>query len=185
MLKEVERIADLECIERQVWRELQACVRVAEHGWRRSVLATCGPGGADARLVVLREVQAETRQIIIYTDTRSPKVAQLRHEPRATLVAWSPVLGWQLRLRGVAEVAVDGLTVTSRWATIKHRPAAQDYLSPLAPGSELVAGGPVDHPREHFGVVTLRVESVDWLEVHALGHRRALFDGRGRRWLAP
>lgn len=185
MLEEVTRLADLEAIERQVWLQLAQCPRDPDHGWRRSVLATCGEEGADARLVVLREVQAESRELVIYTDTRSPKVAQLQREPRATLVCWSAMLGWQLRLRGVVEVACDGLQVTSRWATIKHRPAAQDYLSPLAPGSDLVAGGKVDHPRQHFGVLTLRVQSVDWMEVHALGHRRAMFDARGRRWLAP
>jgi hypothetical protein len=101
-------------------------------------------------------------------------------------VCWAPALGWQLRLRCEAEIAVDGLEVTSRWATIKHRPAAQDYLSPLAPGSVLAAHrGLVDHPREHFGVVTLRVSAMDWLEVHAQGHRRAAFDAQGRRWLVP
>jgi len=185
MLEEVQRLADLDAIESEVWRELVQSVRERDHGWRRCVLATSGTEGADARLVVLREVDPETRELVIYTDTRSPKVAQLQRDRRATLVCWSAALGWQLRLRGEVEVACDGLQVTSRWATIRHRPAAQDYLSPLAPGSEWVAGGKVDHPREHFGVMTLQVQSVDWLEVHALGHRRAMFDARGRRWLAP
>lgn len=185
MLDEVTRLSDLAAIEQQLWRELTRCARDRDHGWRRAVLASCSPDGADARLVVLREVHAEQRELVIYTDTRSPKVAQLQRDPRATLVCWSAALGWQLRLRGEVEIAADGLEVTSRWATIKHRPAAQDYLSPLAPGSDLEAGGKVDHPREHFGVLTFRVRAIDWLEVHALGHRRAAFDARGRRWLAP
>jgi hypothetical protein len=29
------------------------------------------------------------------------------------------------------------------------------------------------------------VEAVDWLELHAEGHRRALFDAQGARWVAP
>jgi len=186
MLDEVTRLSDLAAIEQHLWRELTRCVRDRDHGWRRAVLASSrGADGADARLIVLREVQPERRQLVMYTDTRSPKVTQLQRDPRATLVCWSSALGWQLRLRGEIEIAADGLEVTSRWATIKHRPAAQDYLSPLAPGSDLEAGGSVDRPREHFGVLTFRVESIDWLELHALGHRRAAFDARGRRWLAP
>ncbi|BDI03481.1 pyridoxamine 5'-phosphate oxidase family protein [Sphaerotilus microaerophilus] len=188
MLEQVrvaQRLTSLDDIEEALWQELGHCVHERDHDWRRCVLASSGEQGADARLVVLREVDREARELMIYTDTRSPKVAQLQRDRRATLVCWSAALGWQLRLRGEVEVACDGLQVTSRWATIKHRPAAQDYLSPLAPGSEWVAGGKVDHPREHFGVMTLQVQSVDWLEVHALGHRRAMFDARGRRWLAP
>jgi pyridoxamine 5'-phosphate oxidase len=78
-----------------------------------------------------------------------------------------------------------GLAVSSRWARVKMTPAAHDYLSPLPPGS------PLDQPiierggREHFAVVMATVTSIDWLELHAQGHRRALFDGRGRRWLVP
>jgi hypothetical protein len=39
--------------------------------------------------------------------------------------------------------------------------------------------------RGHFAVVTAQVLTTDWLELHAEGHRRALFDAEGRRWLAP
>ena len=105
-------------------------------------------------------------------------------------------MGWQLRLRCHLELADDGLEVTSRWAGIRHRPAAQDYLSPLAPGSVVRdprAGGATSSDdarsacvqRGHFGVLTARVQSIDWLEVHAQGHRRASFDTQGRRWLVP
>jgi hypothetical protein len=34
-------------------------------------------------------------------------------------------------------------------------------------------------------VVTAQVTAVDWLELHAEGHRRARFDQQGARWLAP
>jgi hypothetical protein len=29
------------------------------------------------------------------------------------------------------------------------------------------------------------VAAVDWLELHADGHRRAAFDDQGARWLVP
>jgi len=76
--------------------------------------------------------------------------------------------------------------VSSRWARIKLTPAAQDYISPLPPGSPLGAvPAPERQSREHFAVLTARVQSIDWLELHAEGHRRASFDATGRRWLAP
>ena len=39
--------------------------------------------------------------------------------------------------------------------------------------------------RDYFAVLVMQVEAVDWLELHASGHRRAAFDAAGRRWLAP
>jgi hypothetical protein len=39
--------------------------------------------------------------------------------------------------------------------------------------------------RECFAVVTAQVQSLDWLELHAEGHRRARFESQGARWLQP
>jgi pyridoxamine 5'-phosphate oxidase len=39
--------------------------------------------------------------------------------------------------------------------------------------------------RAHFALVEASVEEVDWLELHAQGHRRAAFDATGAHWLQP
>jgi pyridoxamine 5'-phosphate oxidase len=179
------RIATLEAIEAAVWAELAAAPRDRQHGWRLGVLATIDGDRADARSIVLRDVDAAARSVIFYTDARSPKVRQFEAHPQGTLVLWSQALGWQLRLRVDLQLEASGLAVSSRWARLRMTPAAHDYLSPLAPGST------VDRPvvergtREHFAVVTATVTAIDWLELHAEGQRRALFDDKGRRWLAP
>ena len=106
-----------------------------------------------------------------------------------TLVAWCPRLGWQLRLKARLSLDTDGLALSSRWARLKLSPAAQDYLSPLAPGAALDAAapaspsGPVE--RGHFALLLAQVQSTDWLELHRDGHRRARFDEAGARWLVP
>lgn len=175
----------LATLEAAVWQELERCVRDKAHGWRTAVLATTDGQAADARSVVLREVQPHERSIVFFTDQRSPKVAQIAAHPAGTLVLWSAVLGWQLRLRVLLETHVQGLAVSSAWARLKMTPAAQDYLSPLAPGSEITQPVPQRGTREFFALVTARVEAIDWLELRAEGHRRALFDGGSRRWLQP
>lgn len=180
------RLDDLAAIEQALWHELGQAPRRHGHEWRIGVLATCAGDEADARSVVLREVDAAARELLIYTDARSPKVAQLHAHPSARLVLWSGALSWQLRLRVQVSVQTSGLTVSSRWAHIQLTPAAQDYLSPLPPGSRLgTPAVPARGSREHFAVLTARVQAVDWLELHAEGHRRAAFDATGRHWLAP
>jgi pyridoxine/pyridoxamine 5'-phosphate oxidase len=181
----------LEQIETALWRELQACTDDPLHGWRVAVLATRDGEAADARCVVLREVEHERREVVFFADARSPKIAQMTAQPQAMLVLWSQALSWQLRLQVSLAVQTEGLAVSSRWARLKLTPAAQDYLSPLAPGSRIeqpAAALPSSSERgtrAHFCVVTASVHSIDWLELSAQGHRRARFDAAGAHWLTP
>ncbi len=177
-----------------LWTELVRAATTRDHPWRQPVLATtCALRGAQARTVVLREVDPANRTLLLYTDLRSPKVAQLDADPRAQLVCWSPALGWQLRLSVEIGCESEGLDVTSRWAMLRHTRAAQDYLSPLAPGSALPADGvgtpPVGAVRGAFAVLQARVLEMDWLALDPQGHRRAVFDFRDdpptARWLVP
>lgn len=180
------RQTDLREVEAAVWRELANCVHDNAHGWRVGVMATTDGRSADARAVVLREWDEATRTLMIYTDARSPKVGQIGAYPQGTLVHWCPRLGWQLRLRVALAVETTGLAVSSRWARLKMTPAAHDYLSPLPPGAPLhQAPAPSLESRGHFAVMLATVQAVDWLELHADGHRRARFDEEGAHWLAP
>ena len=180
------RIASLPLIHRECWQELETATRDRDHGFRLMGLATVDRDAADLRTVVLREVQAEQRRLLFFTDARSPKVAQIRAHPDATLMVWCKRLGWQLRLRVRLEVETRGLAVSSRWARLKLTPSAMDYLSPLPPGAPLGQATPERASRAQFAVVSAQVQSIDWLELHADGHRRALFDGSGQgQWLTP
>ena len=176
----------LAALQAACWQQLERACRERGHGWRLLALATRAGDAADARMVVLRDVAPQARELLFYTDSRSPKVAQAQAQPLGTLLAWCPMLGWQLRLAVRLEVHTDGLEVSSRWARLKLQPAAQDYMSSRPPGSPLA--GKTEPPRatrEHFAVVTAKVLAMDWLALQTDGHRRARFDERGARWLQP
>ena len=191
-----DRLQHLPDIHHACWQELARAVGQPDHGWRVMALASAavrdGQAEADVRSVVLRQVQAEARLLVFFTDARSPKVVQLQAQPLASLLLWCPRLGWQLRLRVQVEVQTTGLAVSSAWARMKLKPGAQDYLSPLPPGAPLddPAAAPPAIPapegRNHFALVEAQVQAIDWLELHADGHRRALFDAAGiGRWVTP
>jgi hypothetical protein len=183
------RLEHLEEIEAATWRELALAAHTRGHPWRVAVLATRDGEGVDARSVVLREVDAAARELLIFTDARSPKAHQVQAQPEGMLVMWSEALGWQLRLRLALGLLSEGLAVSSRWARLKLTPAAHDYLSPLPPGSTIDAPLPAANPpresRDHFAVIAARVLRIDWLELDARGHRRAVFDESGSRWVTP
>lgn len=190
-----ERLATLSDIEAAVWQALEACVADKTHPWRTPVLATVDVDRADARTVVLRELDLRRRQLLIYTDERAGKVHQLLNRPHGMLVMWWPERGWQLRCRVRLALEMSGLAASSRWARIRLSPGAQDYLSPRAPGAVLPPGraqapaaAPPPHPpveRAYFAVIDATIETLDWLELHADGHRRAIFDVQGARFVQP
>lgn len=180
---------ELASIRAQIWAELGAAAAAPGHPWRTAVLATAAEdaeAGCDARTVVLREVDAEAQELVFFTDARSPKVGQIAQRAGAVMVMWSAPLGWQLRLAVTLGVETSGLAVSSRWARLKMTPAAQDYLSPLPPGTPLNHHcEPERGSRGHFAVVTASVRCIDWLTLDPEGQRRAQFDAAGARWLQP
>ncbi len=184
------RLSDLAEIEASVWRELSRAAEDRDHEWRTPVLATValdanGEAAPDARTVVVREVDIQARELMIYSDARAQKVGQLTAQPSGMLVFWSKTLGWQLRARVVCLVEDNGLAVSSRWARIKLSSAAQDYLSPLAPGMQIGTQAPVLDRREHFALLRSRIAAIDWLELHPDGPRRARFVEGASDWLQP
>lgn len=182
------QLATLAEIQTEVWQQLEHAAKDKRHAWRTVVLATVDGEAADARSVILREVDAHQKQLVIFSDDRAGKVTQLLSHPRATMVMWSAQLGWQLRCRVQLSLEMTGLAATSRWAGIKLTPAAQDYLARLAPGTPLdtaASHAPAPLEREYFAVINAQVQAIDWLELHREGHRRAVFDQQGARWVQP
>jgi pyridoxamine 5'-phosphate oxidase len=192
------RLQELDEIENSIWSELESCVasrpRSAPgepeasrppHEWRVAVLATVDDGQADARSLVLREVDAAERRLIFYTDARSPKVRQIQQSPQGTLIFYSRELGWQLRMQVRLNVETAGLAVSSRWAKLQTSAGARDYLSVAAPGRPLDAPLADLGSRGHFAMIEAMAETVDWLELHGEGHRRAVLSAQGSRWVQP
>ncbi len=192
------RLQELDEIEASIWSELEQSVAVRprpepdepagdvpQHEWRVAVLATLADGQADARSLVLREVDAAERRLVFYTDARSPKVRQIEQSPQGTLIFYSRELGWQLRMQVRLNVETTGLAVSSRWARLQTLAGARDYLSVAAPGRPLDAPLSDLGSRGHFAMIEAMAETVDWLELHPDGHRRALLGAGGPRWVQP
>ena len=76
-MSDAARIDSLPALEAAIWRELQTACLHKGHPWRLAVLATADGMSADARSVVLRHVDAGTRELIFYTTPST-----LRHSTR-------------------------------------------------------------------------------------------------------
>lgn len=176
-------------IREQIWQELARASHDRHHAWRTPVLATVGRDGlANARVVVLREVDVAHQTLRVYTDARSHKVRELLQEPQALFVFWSDRLNWQLRVRVAIAVETAGPGVQARWQRVRQSASAADYLGPVAPGDALEAaqGEPAAADDEHhFALLGAQVLEIDWLELSRDGHRRASLRADSWQWLAP
>lgn len=165
-----------------LWHYLGKVAQERNHPARVISLASSdNQGRAQVRSVILREV--EPWQMTVYTDSRSPKVAQLRADPRVQLLVWDAQKRWQLRLTAEAEVITDA-RAESLWARIKGSAAASDYLAPQAPGEIVDTAAP---PRSEPAIAILRfaVSEVDWLVLDSTGHRRQRLTHDGVQALVP
>ncbi len=178
----------------RLWHMLEHAVDDATHGFHTGVLAN----GSDARTVVLRAALREPPQVLIYSDRRAPKVAQLQDQSRATLVLYAKPC--QLRLRGTVSIHLDDALADTHWVRCPLS-SRRAYLASAPPGSVLATPGSglaegLDSRaptleeslpgRAHFAVLRLAIEEIDCLLLEPGGHRRAGFwaDG-GAEWRVP
>ncbi len=183
---ERETFGDGAELRKRLWQELQRAALDRHHDWRTPVLATTGLDGlAQARTVVLREVRRLDAQLLIYTDARSPKVAELLAQPLASLLCWSPRLHWQLRLQLRFSVSRNDDEANAAWERVKQSPSASDYLAARAPGGRLPETAEPWLNTPQLAVLRGEVLSMDWLELGRAGHRRAKLDAQRVEWLVP
>lgn len=173
----------------QVWFRLRRGVADRDAPARYLVLATAGQGGgAEARMVVLRGADRAEATLVAHTDTLSAKVAELRADPRATLLMWDAKALLQVRLK--CEVGVDtGSCVKGYWRGVPE-PARRVYGGMPPPGDVLLEPEELveTSAQDRFAVMTFKVREIDALHLSSPKHHRALFgwkDGWAGRWIAP
>jgi hypothetical protein len=183
---EREVFADGAALRQRLWQELHRAAVDRHHDWRTPVLATTGLDGlAQARTVVLREVRRIDQQLLVYTDARSPKVAELLAQPVASLLCWSPRLHWQLRLQLRFSVSRNDAEASAAWERVRQSPSAGDYLAARAPGEQLRETPEPLLETPQLAVLLGEVLTMDWLELGRAGHRRAKLDAQRVEWLVP
>lgn len=173
-------------LSERIWSELDNAISHRGHGWRTPVMASVDPQGLpQARTLVLRELDKNHWRLSAYTDHRSPKVCQLRHTPRASLVFWNPDLKWQLRVSARVSIQTQGERVAALWQRLKQTSAAGDYLSANPPGTPLVEPHTASAQNHALGILDFYIQEMDWLELNAQGHKRAWLNKDRIEWLAP
>ncbi|SAK93407.1 pyridoxamine 5'-phosphate oxidase-related, FMN-binding [Caballeronia hypogeia] len=193
--------SSLEQVVRTAWSSLADAANPSAPRSRFTMLslATIGiDGGPRMRTVVLRGVDETAGAVVFYTDARSTKLAEIARDNRVALLACDSGAGIQIRLEGRAIVSLNDSVTKAHWDTARERSLIV-YRTPLAPGVAIdspeqgyvamnEAHAPFDG-YEHFSVVTVSVQAIDWLDLSPRGHERAVFrrdaDAWKGQWIAP
>ena len=189
-------------LETDCWRQLVSAPARKQSPLKTMTLATCTPTGADARMVVLRQADAQRKYVWFHTDARAGKVIQLERFPNATLLVWDSKQQLQLRMSVEARLHTDDYVADEQWEKLWVG-GRKTYLSEKKPGSELSEPYPGFPPhlgeelpseaeseagRANFAVFECRVLQLDYLNLGRSGQTRARFQYEpieAFTWLAP
>ena len=152
------------------------------------VFSSTSSDGPQARVLVMRAFDAVARSFTFHTDTRSAKLLELDADPRVALTFYDAARKVQLRIKGVCAVHVGDKLSQQRWAAA--RPSSLRCFAGAAPGavSDLPTSGlptqlegrepdlaELADAEQHFAVLTVAVQRLEWLHLHTRGQRRAAF----------
>ena len=188
--------------ETNCWQQLALAAENKEDPFNTMTVATSTSSGADARMVVLRQVDTVRKYVWFHTDARAEKVIQLETFPTATLLFWDDKRQLQLRLTVETRLHTDDYVADEHWQNL-WAGGRKTYLSEYAPGSEQPKPYPgfpeqlgEDLPseegseagRRNFAVIECRVLAMEYLQLSRSGQTRARFQYEPVSrmvWLAP
>lgn len=151
------------------------------HPFRFFVLSTFGPY-PEARWVVKRDGTSDFK-VLLYTDSRSPKVAQLQENNRVTALFYHPKKKLQIRLKGEAILLTEGPEYQRHLQQVQQTAASKDYSTKQPPGMPLNPDQTLLFDTAlHFAAVWIQPNTLDVLELGHEQHRRCAFQLDNGRW---
>lgn len=191
----------LEDLEKDTWVRLVTGAVKSRNPFHTPCVATMDKGEVSLRTVVLRKALAKERELRFHTDIRSPKWLELSLNPSISALFYDAGDRIQLLVKGQAELQYKNDLTAEAWKNTTSS-SRRCYLTLHSPSSftEIPNSGLSEDVEQenfsleesevgysNFGIVSIQVQSIDWLWLNHAGHRRALFDYTGGRfqWMIP
>lgn len=187
----MERFNTLDDLLQMSWNLLFQAAVQSRDPFRTPILSTINNGLPNARILVLRQVQISERQLLFYTDKRSPKVLELQANPNVCLVFWNPDKRIQIRAYGAMQLVQNTTFTKETWQNMPAR-SRKDYATMQPPSSSLEhLNAPLPSLSdeaisadsfENFAVLAAHINHLDCLHLHREGHQRAAFHWKNSTW---
>ncbi len=180
----------LEDLEKDCWLRLVNGAIKSRDPFHTPCVATIDSGEVNMRTVVLRKALPTFRELCFHTDTRSKKWKELTINNSISALFYDASSRIQLRIKGKALLHFNNDITAEAW-TKTALSSRRCYLTNESPSSfsSIPTSGLTEKieqenftleesevGKEHFGIVAIQVQSIEWLWLHHAGHRRAFFD---------
>jgi 3-hydroxyisobutyrate dehydrogenase len=177
-------------LEQDCWDRLVSGAVKSRTPFHTPSIATLHQGEVNLRTVVLRKTLATERELRFHTDIRSPKWQELSQNPSISALFYDAVDRIQLRVKGKAVLHHTNDITAEAWQKTSLS-SRKCYLTRFSPSSytDVSTSGltdDIEHENftlaesesgySNFGIVSIHVQSIDWLWLNHAGHRRAFFD---------
>ncbi len=163
--------------------------------FRSPALGTLGLDGQPRlRTVVLRAFDPGARRLVVHSDIRAGKIAEIGRDARVMLHVWDDGGQVQVQAAGTATVQT-GAAARAEWDRL-HPGSRVTYRVRPTPGTALADPAVADADQvdeeaafANFAVIAIELNEMEWLSLAKDGHRRATFtwtDAKmDARWLVP
>jgi 3-hydroxyisobutyrate dehydrogenase len=191
----------LEDLEKDCWLRLVNGAIKSRDPFHTPCVATIDGGEVNMRTVVLRKALPNLRELRFHTDIRSKKWKELTINNSISSLFYDASSRIQLRVKGKAVLHFNNDITEEAWSKTALS-SRRCYLTNESPSSfsSIPTSGLTEKieqenftleesevGKEHFGIVAIQVESMEWLWLHHAGHRRALFNYAldSYNWMIP
>ena len=169
------------------WRDELRDAWDERDGPRLLTLATVDEASEPAaRMLVVRDF-ADNGDLLMCTDARSDKWAELRHQPAASAVVWFEPQRLQFRIRGQCVPEESEAERERVWRAMSD--SARSLFAWPAPGEAKAEDDAfVESVKEtaevpsNFGLLRLMPQTVDRLDLRPHPHRRTIWRRQGDDW---
>jgi 3-hydroxyisobutyrate dehydrogenase len=188
-------------LEQDCWDRLVTGAVKSRTPFHTPSIATLHQGEVSLRTVVLRKTLPTERELRFHTDVRSPKWQELSQNPSISALFYDATDRIQLRVKGKAVLHHTNEITAEAWqkTSLSSRKCYLTLFSPSSYTEESTSGLTEDIEQENFtlaesevgyenfGIVSIHVQSIDWLWLNHAGHRRSYFDyEKGvNSWMIP
>lgn len=188
-------------LEQDCWNRLVTGASKSRTPYHTPSIATLANDEVSLRTVVLRKTLPSERELRFHTDIRSPKWDELIINPFISALFYDAEDRIQLRIKGKAVLQNRNDITAKAWetTTLSSRKCYLTLHSPSSFADASTSGLSEDIEKENFtlaeseagytnfGIVSIQVESIDWLWLNHAGHRRAFFDytDGSFQWMIP
>lgn len=191
----------LDELEKDCWIQLVNGSIKSKSPFHTPCIATLNNGDVSMRTVVLRKAIPLLKELRFHTDIRSNKWIELQNNNSISALFYDASTRIQIRVKGKATLHFNNTITSEAWqkTTLSSR---RCYLTQVSPSSfsaiptsglseaveqEKFTLAESEAGAQHFGIVSIQVESLEWLWLNHAGHRRAFFDYVHNRfsWMIP